>query len=147
MKAVLSVFGICVSLACAPASAGEATFVGQIDEVAFDAYYQNIPRNELQAECKALRLSQSELIELIETYDEVPSITAYMTLVVTPCMVEDTFVFEGSTSKFRWYPSGYLVVFSGDDKADARYFICPEAPGPEEDGIITQDEIRRLLCK
>ena len=147
MKAVLFVFGIWMSVACAPASAKETTFVGKIDEVAFEAYYHGIPREELQVECKALKLSHPELTKLTETYNEVPSTTAYMTLIVTPCMVEDSFVFEGRPSKFRWYPSGYLVIFSRDDQADARYFICAEAAGPEDSGIITQEETRRLLCK
>ncbi|MEO1731157.1 MAG: hypothetical protein AAFR64_10505 [Pseudomonadota bacterium] len=147
MKAVRYVFGICISLACATASAQEATFVGRIDEAAYEAYYQSIPREELQAECTALTLSHSELTELIEAYVELPSTTAYMTLIVTPCLIEDGFVFEGRISKFRWYPSGYLVVFYRDNEADARYFVCPEASGPEDERVITVDEIRGLLCK
>ena len=147
MKAARSFLAICASLACATGTAQETSFVGKIDEDAYEAHFQGIPRDELQVECAALTLSQSDLFELIDTYEELPSTSAYMTLTVTPCLIEDSFVFDGRPTHFIWYPSGYLKIYHRDDEANARYFVCPEASGPWEEGVITVDEIRALVCK
>ncbi|MCB2087593.1 MAG: hypothetical protein KDD98_02050 [Sphingomonadaceae bacterium] len=148
MKILPPVLALTLASACSATNSGSTTFIGQIDEAAYAKYYQAIPRDELRAECGNLTLSDTELNGLIEAYDEVSSGLAYNTLTVTPCVIRDSFVFEGRAASFTWYPSGYLAInFPNEEGTEGRYYICAGASGPENEGVITVDEVRKLMCK
>lgn len=70
------------------------------------------------------------------SYDKVDGNFAQFALEVTPCVFEGSVSLDGRPADFRWYPSGYLVVYYPQETGpDAEYYVCPGSV--DEDGIYT----------
>lgn len=136
MRLIQFVIAAQVLASCAASDPGVVRFSGKIDDAFYERYTDQILTGDERKRCESTSLSKSDVVALIDEYDQVDSYMAYQTLTVTPCIFKGEIAFKGRTAKFLWYPSGYMVLTYPDDASrESEYFICPGQA--DQDGVYS----------